>query len=117
MLSGGLNTLVTYLLYLLLLQDLGARQSYSLAFASGIALAYVLGRVFVFRQPARAGRSRYFPLIYLLQYLLGLLVVHAWVEWLGWPPALAALASICLTVPLTFVLSRWVFQAPARSYE
>lgn len=117
LLSGAVNTGLTYLLYLFLLQWMGARLSYSIAFASGIALSYSLGRVFVFRQPAHAGRGRYFPLIYLLQYLLGLLIVHAWVELLGWPPALAALASICLTVPLTFVLSRWVFQAPARSYE
>lgn len=117
LLSGGLNTLLTYLLYLLLLQHIGARLSYSIAFASGVALAYGLGRVFVFRQPARAGRSRYFPLIYLVQYLLGVLIVHAWVEWLAWPDALAALASICVTVPMTFVLSRWVFQAPGRQRE
>ena len=42
--SGGLNTLVTYIAYLVLLHWLPYQQSYSIAFASGIALAYVLNR-------------------------------------------------------------------------
>jgi hypothetical protein len=50
-----------------------------------------------------------FPLIYLVQYLLGLGVVTLSVDTLNWDKALAPLASIALTVPITFFLSHLVF--------
>jgi len=50
------------------------------------------------------------PAVYLAQYGVGALIVFAWVNALDWPPALAPLASIAVTVPLTFAASRWLFR-------
>ena len=44
--SGGFNTLVTYGLYLLLLNVLSYRISYTIAYVAGIVLAYSLNRFF-----------------------------------------------------------------------
>ncbi len=109
LLAGGANTLATFALYLLLLQVLPYAAAYSLAFLAGIALAYVLNRVFVFRAPGSAATVVLFPLVYVVQYLLGLAVVFFWVDVLGLPAQLASLAAVVLTIPVTFLLSRRLF--------
>ncbi len=48
-------------------------------------------------------------MLYLLQYLIGMLVVWLWVEQLGWPQEPAPLAAILVTVPINFVLSSFAF--------
>jgi len=110
LLSGGFNTVLTYALYLLLLRFLSYRVSYTAAFCAGIALAYCLNRFFVFGTHAGVSTVALFPMVYLVQYLVGLGVVSAWVEILGWSASLAPIAAIILTIPVTFVLSRWIFR-------
>lgn len=107
--SGAANTLLTYLLYILLLDAIGHRLAYSAAFLTGIGLAYVLNRNFVFESHAGWRSVLAIPLIYLVQYGLGLSVVEAWVTWLQWPARWAPLAAIGATVPLTYLLTRAAF--------
>jgi putative flippase GtrA len=107
--SGGVNTAITYALYLTLIQFLSYKVSYTISFAAGIFLAYCLSRFFVFRVKAGLFAVTLFPLVYLVQYLLGLGVVTLWVDTLNWNQTLAPLASIALTVPITFFLSHLVF--------
>ena len=107
--SGGFNTLVTYIAYLVLLRWLPYQQSYSIAFASGIGLAYVLNRYYVFRRPAGTLGPAYVAAIYIGQYLLGLLVVSAWVDWLGGPAQWAPLVAIAISLPLTYLFNASVF--------
>lgn len=109
LLSGAFNTAATYLLYLLLLRFLTYRLSYSLSFVAGIALAYILNLRFVFRVQGGWKSLFLFPLVYLAQYLAGLVVVSLWVEVLGLTAQLAPIAAIVVTIPLTFALSRLVF--------
>ena len=47
--TGGVNTAVTYFIYLLLLQVLNYQVSYTIAFVSGIAIAFLLNKLFVFK--------------------------------------------------------------------
>lgn len=107
--SGGFNTLVTYLAYLALLHWLPYRQSYSIAFASGIALAYVLNRYYVFRRPGGTLGPAYVAIIYIGQYLLGLAIVSAWVGWLGGPAKVAPLVAVAISLPLTYLFNASVF--------
>ncbi len=107
--SGAVNTLLTYLLYLFLLSTLGHRLAYSVAFASGIGLAYLVNRIFVFKAHAGWRSALAMPLIYLVQYLLGMAIIELWIEVLGLQPTLGPLAAIAVTVPLVFALSRLAF--------
>jgi putative flippase GtrA len=109
LLSGGLNTAATYLLYLLLLYFLPYSISYTVSFIAGIVIAYFLNRLFVFRNSAGWRTVTLFPLVYLIQYLAGLGIVLIWVEVFGWSAFFAPLAAIIFTIPLTFILSYWVF--------
>ena len=107
--SGAFNTLASYLLYVALLSFLPYRWSYAISYVMGIALAYVLYRYFVF---GRSG-GRYGPfwvaLTYLLQFVLGLALVSFWVQIIGAPALWAPLFAVSVSMPLSYVLNRWVF--------
>lgn len=107
--AGGVNTGLTYLVYLLLLRQMPYGLAYATAFAAGIVLAYFLSRFFVF---ARAPRHRGFvwvAAIYAVQYLVSASLVHIWVGWIGGHEALAPMFALLFTVPLTFFSTKWVF--------
>jgi putative flippase GtrA len=110
LLSGGINTVATYLLYLALLPSFGYRISYTVAYIAGVVLSFILNRRFVFKTHQGLRSVLLFPLVYVVQYLSNFFVVWAWVEVLKLPAILAPLAAICLTIPLTYILMRWVFQ-------
>lgn len=107
--SGAFNTLASYGLYLALLQTLPYTLSYMIAFATGIILAYLLNRYFVFRVAGGRYGLILVLLIYLGQFVLGLGLVSAWVQWLNGPAAVAPLFSIALSLPVTFLLNHRVF--------
>lgn len=107
--SGGFNTLVTWLLYLLLLRWLPYAASFSIAFGCGIALAYALNRYVVFRQSGGAAGPLWVALIYLGQYAANLALVALWIERLGLPAGPAPLFAVAVTLPFTFGLNRLVF--------
>ncbi|MDO5624838.1 MAG: GtrA family protein [Pseudomonadota bacterium] len=113
LLAGGVNTAISYGIYLGLLGPLGYRMAYPLAFVAGIGLSFLLLRHWVF---ARAGRRFSLGLVALghgAQLALGWVVVEVWVAWLHMPDALAPLAAIVVCVPLMFALQRWVFSSHA----
>ena len=107
--AGVLNTLVTLALYLLLLLVLPHAVAYSVTFVAGIVISYLLNRSFVFRSAGGMSTMLLFPMVYVVQYLVGLMVVLAWVDILGLPARLASIAAVIVTLPITYVLLRWVF--------
>jgi putative flippase GtrA len=107
---GALNTGLSYLVYLALLRWVSYRWAYSLSYAAGILLSFVLNSLFVFRVPLSWRRLLPYPSVYLVQYLLGLGVVHVGVELLGWDQRLIPVAVLVVTVPVSFVLTRWVLR-------
>lgn len=109
--SGAVNTALTYALYLLLLQSLDYLPAYTIAYIAGIVLAYFLSVRYVFRTARNWRTMAAFPLIYAVQYTLGAAVLHLAVASLGLPREFALLASIAVTVPVTFLLSRQLFKS------
>ncbi|APO97330.1 GtrA family protein [Xanthomonas vesicatoria] len=109
LISGGINTVATYAAYLALLQATSYKVAYTVAYVFGIVIAFFINRLFVFRTHRGWRSLLMFPFVYLAQYLVSLAVVFAWVEHLGFSVALAPIVAILVTVPLTFLLSRFVF--------
>jgi putative flippase GtrA len=91
------------------------RWSYSLSYATGILLAYLLYRHVVFGNSGGRYGPLWVALIYLGQYLLGLGLVSLWVETLRAPASWAPAFSIAILVPISYVLNRWVFR-PRREH-
>lgn len=113
--SGGLNTLVTYVVYLILLNIFSYKLSFTISYILGIVLSYALNRYWVFKTTGTIKRIILFPGIYLIQYLFGLLVAFVWVEIVGLGEKTAPLASIALSIPITFFLTRLLFKSKCNS--
>lgn len=109
LLTGGLNTGITYVLYLVLLSVLPYTWAYSISYVCGIIFAFVMSRFFIFKEHQGIKSILFFPLVYVAQYVLGMFVVWFWVKQLSLPDYLAPLAAIILSLPLTFVLTKLVF--------
>lgn len=108
---GGANTIVAYAIYLLLLHWMRYEIAYTIGYAVGIAMAYVLSSKFVFRQPFRRRSATRFPLVYVAQFLVSLAMLRIAVEWLHLPEWAALGFAVIATIPVTFVLSRWILRA------
>ncbi|MBF6041667.1 GtrA family protein [Pseudomonas sp. P154a] len=109
LLSGGFNTLVTYLLYLLLLVFFSYQISYTISYCLGVVLAYCLNRVVVFKSHRGLRSLLLFPLVYVVQYLLTSGVLWVLVVRLGVDDRIALLVAIVLMVPVNFLLSKNIF--------
>jgi putative flippase GtrA len=107
--AGAVNTVLTLVLYLMLLDFVSHPVAYTSAFVVGIAISYLLNRSFVFRAKGGLQTVVLFPVVYVAQYLVGLVVVLLWVDVLGWPASMASIAAVVVTIPLTYVLSRRIF--------
>ncbi|MCU1291493.1 MAG: polysaccharide synthesis protein GtrA [Bryobacterales bacterium] len=106
--SGAANTLVTYAGYLLLLRMMPYVWAYTIAYVAGILMAYVMQTRYVFEVRTTWRTFLRFPLIYLLQYAVGALGIRVLVEGGLLSKETALLATLVITVPLGFFLSRYL---------
>lgn len=113
--AGAANTGATYALYLALLAWFDYNTAYAAAFVTGIALSYWLNARFVFRVAPSWRAFAAFPFVYVAQYLLGALVLNLAVRAFGVPHQYALLASIAVSIPVTFTLSRGLLLRGAAS--
>jgi putative flippase GtrA len=104
--SGAINTGITYGLYLVLLPLLGYLAAYSAAYVAGVLLSYWLNSAFVFRQPMSWRGLARFPLVYVFQYALTAMLLWLLVDTLAISERIALLAAIAVTVPATFLAAR-----------
>src|SRR5690554_5824175 len=81
--SGGINTGVSYACYLVLLTVTTYRISYSIAYIVGMVTAYILNRVFVFKSHRGAASALLLPVIYLAQYGAGIGILWLWIDIAG----------------------------------
>lgn len=109
LLAGGSNTLITYAIYLLALNSLGYQYAYTLSYVIGLLISYILNRRFVFQSHRGWLSFVLMPTIYLAQYGLGLFIVWLWVDQLGWRAEPAPLIATACSLPITFLLSKWLF--------
>ncbi len=108
--AGAINTAATYVLYLALLPLLSYTLAYTITYIAGIVLAYFVSTKYVFQVRRSARGLVLFPLVYIAQYLAGVLVLRVAVETFAISQKFALLFSIAVTVPMTFLLSRWLLK-------
>jgi putative flippase GtrA len=106
--GGALNTGSTFVLYWLLLLVVEYRIAYAISFVAGILLSYVINTRFVFRTDYSLRKVVLFPLVYLLTYFAGAVVLDLAVSRFGVDARFAPFISICATLPLTYLLSKLV---------
>ncbi|GGH64005.1 membrane protein [Paenibacillus silvae] len=111
LISGGINTLATYLMYLLLLHFYNYSISYSISYVAGIFLSYYLNSVFVFKEKISFRKFLKFPLVYIVQYLVNMLMMYILVEFAQMLAQIVPLVAMVVTVPITFLLSKMIIKS------
>ena len=112
LIAGAANTLISYLLYLVLLTFLSYLSAYTIAYCVGITLSYFLNVRFVFKKGASFISFLKFPIVYATQYALGATILWLLVSKIGFSPSLAMAGVIVTTIPVTFFASRTILRAP-----
>ncbi|MBI4807442.1 MAG: GtrA family protein [Nitrosomonadales bacterium] len=110
LLVGGSNTLLGYALYYLLLDFIPYLYAYTLSYCIGIVFSYVMNSRFVFRQPMSLARFLQFPVVYVIQYGLGVAILWLLVGRMSISPELAMLGVVAATIPVTFLTSRFILK-------
>lgn len=112
---GAANTLIGYGLFLVANHWMDYRWAYTVSYAAGIAISYVLNSWLVFHARLSWRNLLRFPVVYAVQYAAGLALIWWLVDGLGVPEAIAPLAVVALTLPLTYALSRYILLPRTRS--
>ena len=108
---GIINTTVTYVIYLLIISYINYNIAYSLAYIIGILLSYFLNAKHVFNKKINIRSFLKFPLVYLIQYLLNIILMNFFIIYLNVHINIAPALIIIISVPITFFLSRLVFKS------
>jgi putative flippase GtrA len=111
LLVGVTNTLLSYLLYLLLLIFLTYLPAYSIAYCGGIIVSYFLNVKFVFKKSITFISFLKFPMVYLIQYALGLFILWLLVGEFSISPEFSIIGAVIVTIPVTFLASRFALKS------
>ena len=106
--AGAVNTSLSYLLYLLLLEVLSYTLAYSISYCFGIICSYLLNSLYVFNQPLKLSLFLKYPIVYVVQYVLGIFILGLMVEIIGVGPELGMVFVIIISIPVTFMLSKFI---------
>ena len=108
--SGGFNTLATYVLYLLLLNIWSYNLAYSISYISGIFISYALNSLFVFKEKISFRTFIKYPIVYVVQYLISLILLNVLIEYVGFSNKIVPIITIVITIPITFLLSKLIIK-------
>jgi putative flippase GtrA len=107
---GAIRAGMGFIIYVCLLWLCSYGVAYTISYVPGIFISYWLNAKFVFEEPLRLGRALQYPLVYLVQYLLGLSLLFLLVEVVHLSEIVSPLLVIVVTVPITFLLSRYLIR-------
>lgn len=110
LLCGAANTGLTYGLYALFLFLVSYKLAYSLAYVCGIIFSYYLNSKFVFKQPVTLAKFLKYPVVYIVQYGLGIVILYICIDILDISKWLAPIVVIVISLPVTFGLSKMIIK-------
>ena len=109
--TGLANTLLTYAFYVLFLQVFDYRLAYFASFVVGLIFMSLSNIRFVFKRQIEARRVSFYAAYYVGYFLVNLFLIKLTVEQLGVAPLWAPALVLMVTVPVNFLLSRWIIKA------
>lgn len=104
--TGTLSTLIMFALYILLHRLINYQYAYLLSYSISVIILYFMNSA-VFNRPISLPTFLKFPLIYLLQYIVGAASLELIVN-LGFSVTFAPLLVVIILLPITFLLNRLV---------
>lgn len=109
LIAGAVNTGLTYVLYLGLLFLMPYVWAYSLTYAVGIGMGYLLNARWVFKRAPSLGSATVYPLTYALNYLVGVGMLWLLVELIHIPKEIAPLLVVAVSVPVMYIVTKSIF--------
>ena len=110
LIAGGVNTALTYFLYLGLLLLIPYSWAYSLTYIAGIGLGYLLNARWVFKRQPNLRTATSYPLTYIINYLVGMTLLWLLVELVNVPEEIAPLIVVAMSVPFVYAFTWFIFQ-------
>lgn len=109
---GGINTLNYYVVYLLLLKLLHIEYmiSHITGFLVAFVISYYLNCYFVYRVKPTWRKFISFPITQIVNVSLQTVLLYVFVSWLNLPAEMAPFAGLIITIPITFILSKWILK-------
>ncbi|HCY1172254.1 TPA: flippase GtxA [Staphylococcus aureus] len=109
---GGINTLNYYVVYLLLLKLLHIEYmiSHIIGFIVAFVISYYLNCYFVYRVKPTWRKFISFPITQIVNVSLQTVLLYVFVSWLNLPAEIAPFAGLIITIPITFILSKWILK-------
>ncbi len=108
---GFFNTFSGYTIYLVLVNlFFNHINSYIISYIVGILISYFLNSSFVFKVQPKFSTFLVFPLVYIIQFILGFAGIYFLIDILAINKNIAPLIIIVFTLPIGFLLSRKVFK-------
>ncbi|HDA0588420.1 TPA: flippase GtxA [Staphylococcus aureus] len=109
---GGINTLNYYVVYLLLLKLLHIEYmiSHITGFLVAFVISYYLNCYFVYRVKPTWRKFISFPITQIVNVSLQTVLLYVFVSWLYLPAEIAPFAGLIITIPITFILSKWILK-------
>lgn len=109
---GGINTLNYYVVYLLLLKLLHIEYmiSHITGFLVAFVISYYLNCYFVYRVKPTWRKFISFPITQIVNVSLQTVLLYVFVSCLNLPAEIAPFAGLIITIPITFILSKWILK-------
>ncbi|HCY1756397.1 TPA: flippase GtxA [Staphylococcus aureus] len=109
---GVINTLNYYVVYLLLLKLLHIEYmiSHITGFLVAFVISYYLNCYFVYRVKPTWRKFISFPITQIVNVSLQTVLLYVFVSWLNLPAEIAPFAGLIITIPITFILSKWILK-------
>lgn len=104
--AGTFNTALSYGCYLFLASYITYQLAYLCAYALGVVAAYGLNAKYVFRLSCSWRGLFSYPIVYVVQYGLGALLLWIMVQWVGLSQTLAPLPVMVCLVPLSYLINK-----------
>lgn len=108
--GGGINTVFTYLIYLISNTILGYQLAYFIAYSSGVIFSYWFNAVVVFKVPLSWKGLFSYPIVYIIQYSASSILLGFLVEYFNTREYLAPMIVSFLTLPITYIISKAIIE-------
>ena len=107
--AGGVNTIFGFFFYLALLIFFNYYIAYTVSFLVSIIIAFFFNGYYVFKTRILWERIAQYPVLYILQYFLGLIFIFILISWCGVSEKIAPLLNAVILTPLSFIANKWFF--------
>lgn len=113
---GVLITAIHYVVYWLLQLVINVNIAWTAGYVVGFVVNYYLSARYIFREKTSVGNGAGFGGAHLVNYFLQMGLLNFFL-WLGWSSEMAPVGVYAVSIPVNFLLVRFVFKHIKRSKD